>query len=439
MTRMTVPEIIERKRDGRECTAAELQTLIGGLLDGSVPPYQVSAWLMAVLFRGMTPGETATFTRLMMESGEILDLSDVPGVKVDKHSTGGVGDKISIPLAPAVAACGVPIPMISGRGLGHTGGTLDKLESIPGLRTDLDIAAFRRVLADVGFAIIGANESLAPADARLYALRDVTGTVPSVPLITASILSKKYAAGVDALVLDVKAGSGAFMRRPGEAEELARTLVEVSRVLGKRATALVTAMDRPLGRAVGNALEIVESLDVLEGGGPDDVRELTVALGGEMLRLAATEGELDRVEARRRVAGALDDGSARERFGRWVEAQGGDPRALEDGGGGLPRAPVVRTVESPGPGWLAAIDTREVGLAANSLGAGRSKVGDAVDPAVGFVFQARPGERVDEGTPLVEVHARTEADAERAGRRVVDAMRFSKERPELEPLVRGET
>jgi pyrimidine-nucleoside phosphorylase len=429
---MNIPELIERKREGGENTAAELEALIAGLLDGSVPPYQVSAWLMAVLFRGMTRHETAEFTRLMMESGEVLDLSDLPGVKTDKHSTGGVGDKISIPLAPAVAACGGVIPMISGRGLGHTGGTLDKLESIPGLRTDLDGAGFRRVLDAVGYSIIGANASLAPADSRLYALRDVTGTVPSVPLITASILSKKYAAGVDALVLDVKTGSGAFMRRREDAEELARTLVEVSSELGKRATALVTSMDCPLGRAVGNALEVVESVEILRGGGPPDVRELTVALGAEMLCLA--DGA-DCAEARGRVARALDDGSAHQRFLAWVEAQGGDPRSLEDPVAGLPAAPIVHTVLAPGPGWLSAVDTREVGLATNALGAGRAVVGDEVDPAVGCVFRAIRGDRVEEGQPLVDVHARTEEDAERAGRRILDALRFSEESPEPVPRV----
>ncbi len=444
---MTIPEIIERKREGFENSPAELDALIRGLLDGTVPPYQVSAWLMAVLFRGMAPSETANFTRLMMESGEILDLSDLPGVKVDKHSTGGVGDKISIPLAPAVAVCGVTIPMISGRGLGHTGGTLDKLESIPGLRTDLDAAGFRRVLDDVGFSVISASASLAPADSRLYALRDVTGTVPSIPLITASILSKKYAAGVDALVLDVKSGSGAFMRRPEDADELARTLVEVSTEMGKRATAFVTAMDRPLGAAVGNALEIVESVDVLKGGGPADVRELTVALGAEMIHLAeggaagaaagGAEPDSATDDARARIEAVLDDGSAFERFLAWVEAQGGDARTLDDPARTLPSAPIVRPVPSPGPGWLATVDTREVGLAANALGAGRTQVGDAVDPAVGFLFRVRPGEEVAEGQTLVEVHARTDADADHAARRLVDAFGFSEERPVISALIRS--
>jgi pyrimidine-nucleoside phosphorylase len=431
---MNFPEVIERKRDGRENTREELAGLIAGLIDGSVPPYQISAWLMAVLFRGMVERETATFTRLMMESGEILDLSRLPGVKTDKHSTGGVGDKVSIPLAPAVASAGVVIPMVSGRGLGHTGGTLDKLESIPGLRTDLDVEAFRRVLERTGFAIIGSNASLAPADSRLYALRDVTGTVPSVPLITASILSKKFAAGVDALVLDVKTGSGAFMRGSEEAGELARVLVEVSRQLGKRATAFVTSMERPLGRAVGNALEIAESVEVLRGGGPEDVRELVLALGAEMIRLAEGASE---EEGRRRVERALAEGTAYDLFLRWVEAQGGDPVTLEDPERGLPRAPVVRSLECPAAGWLAAMDTREVGLAANALGAGRTRVGEAIDPAVGFRFRVRTGERAETGDPLVEIHARTEKDAEIAERRLLGAMAFSERRPEIPPLVRS--
>jgi pyrimidine-nucleoside phosphorylase len=429
---MSIPEIIEKKRDGRENTTEEFAALVNGLLDRSVPDYQLSAWLMAVLFRGMTRAETASFTRLMMESGRVLDLSDLPGIKVDKHSTGGVGDKITLPLAPAAAAAGVTVPMISGRGLGHTGGTLDKLETIPGLQTDLDPEDFRRVVRDVGFAIIGAGRDLAPADQRLYALRDVTGTVPSIPLITASILSKKYAAGVDALVLDVKTGSGAFMRDWYGAKELARTLVAVSEAMGKRATAFVTSMDQPLGNAVGNALEVKEAISVLRGEGPEDVTTLVGLLGAEMVRMAGLAES--RVAARSLVEEAIATGEALERFRRWVAAQGGDPRAL-DRADGLPQAPVVRDVPCPGSGYLAEIDTREVGLAANRLGAGRVRLGDAVDPAVGFVFRARLGDPLQKGQPIAEVHARNVEDAARASRRLEGALRLAVHPPQVRPLV----
>lgn len=422
---MNVPELIERKRDGGEASAEELADLIRGLLDGSIPEYQVSAFLMAVVFQGMTPHETAALTRLMMESGEVLEFPDLPGRMVDKHSTGGVGDKVSIPLAPAVASCGARIPMISGRGLGHTGGTLDKLESIPGLGTTLDASAFRRVLEDVGFAIVAAGPELAPADSRLYALRDVTGTVPSVPLITASILSKKYAAGVDALVLDVKCGSGAFMRTREDATRLARTLVEVSREMGKSARAVVTNMEGPLGRAVGNALEIRESIEVLKGEGPADVRELVLTLGAQMLVLGGISP--DGAAARARMEEAVASGAALECFGRWIAAQGGDAAVLDDPSR-LPAAPIVRAVGAPQDGWLEGMDTREVGFAANALGAGRTRVGDDVDPAVGFVFRTRIGDRVQAGEIFVEVHARNEASADDAERRLLATCRWSEAR-----------
>ncbi len=429
---MNVPEILERKRDGGELSTAQIEALLAGLLDGSIPDYQISAWLMAVQFRGMSRRETADLTRLMMRSGEVLTWPDLPGLPVDKHSTGGVGDKISIPLAPAAAACGAFVPMISGRGLGHTGGTLDKLESIPGLRTALDVPELRRLVKAHGFAIAGASARLAPADARLYALRDVTGTVPSIPLITASILSKKLAAGIEFLVLDVKSGSGAFLRDPMEARTLARTLVDVCAATGKRAVAFLTSMDQPLGQAVGNALEIRESMDVLEGGGPADVVELVVALGGAMLEGAGIER--DPGAARRKIADVLTSGAARERFLAWVAAQGGDARRLERGEG-LASAPVVREIEAPRNGVIAAIDAREVGFAANALGAGRAKVGDAVDPSVGFRFRARLGDRVSLGDPLVQVHAPSQEGANEATRRVLAAFRFEDDGTTPAPLV----
>jgi pyrimidine-nucleoside phosphorylase len=429
---MTLPEILEGKRDGRANSAEELATLVHGAVDGSVPDYQIAAWLMAVYFRGMSSRETADFTRLMMTSGEVLDLADVPGVKVDKHSTGGVGDKISIPLAPLVASAGVTVPMISGRGLGHTGGTLDKLESIPGLTTSLDPSAFRRVLREVGFVIAGAGMSLAPADARLYALRDVTGTVPSIPLIVASILSKKFAAGVDALVLDVKCGAGAFMRREEDARALARALVDVSAGLGKRATALMTSMYEPLGRAVGNALEVRESLEVLRGRGPIDVVELTLALGAQMTVLAGVAADVS--SGRSLLVRKLGDGSALETFARWIARQGGDAKVVEDDAR-LPRAALVQEIPSTADGWIASIDAREVGLAANALGAGRMRLGDPVDPAVGFVLHATRGDAVRRGQPIAEVHARSQNTAREAQERFARAVAYSTDAPAPRPHI----
>lgn len=429
---MSLPEIIERKRDGLENTTDEIAGLVRGAVDGGAPDYQIAAWLMAVYFRGMSPRETADLTRLMMESGDVLELGDLPGVKVDKHSTGGVGDKISIPLAPLVASAGVTVPMISGRGLGHTGGTLDKLESIPGLTTALDASTFRRIVREAGFAIASAGASLAPADARLYALRDVTGTVPSVPLIVASILSKKYAAGVEALVLDVKAGAGAFMREEKDARVLASTLVEVSRAMGKRARAIVTSMHEPLGRAVGNALEVAESIDVLKGGGPPDVVELTLALGAEMTVLAGVASDV--AAGRALLARKIASGEALESFRRWITLQRGDASVVEDTSR-LPRAPVVREVSSPRDGFVDAIDAREVGLAANALGAGRTRLGDDVDPAVGFVLRVSRGDRVGRGDAIADVHARSEDAAHRAAERLTSCVTLSERPPTPRPLV----
>ncbi|HET9886000.1 MAG TPA: thymidine phosphorylase [bacterium] len=429
---MNIPEIIERKRDGEENSPQELEALVCGVLKKSIPDYQISAWLMAVLFRGMTPRETATLTKLMMHSGEVLDLHELSGVKVDKHSTGGVGDKITIPLAPAAAACGAVIPMISGRALGHTGGTLDKLESIPGLRTNLEIDAFLRIVKDTGFAIAAAGSDLARADAKLYQLRDVTGTVPSIPLITASILSKKYAAGVEALVLDVKSGSGAFLREPEEARRLAETLTGVSREMGKKARAYITSMDQPLGEAVGNALEIRESMAVLEGSGPDDVTKLVEILGGALLELAGIEKNSD--SARGKIRAAIESGQARERFLAWVAAQNGDVRALEKQDG-LAQAPVVREARASKSGKIASIDVREIGYAANELGAGRGKMGDSIDPAVGFKMRARLSSAVRAGDVLAEIHARSEDAAAIAAQRVANAVRIEDDAGPAPPLV----
>jgi pyrimidine-nucleoside phosphorylase/thymidine phosphorylase len=398
---MRAYEVIHAKRDGRSIAPEDLAALVDGFTRGEIPDYQMSAFCMAVFFRGMDDREVGALTGAMLRSGDVLDLSDVPGAKVDKHSTGGVGDKVSLALAPLAAACGVKVPMISGRGLGHTGGTLDKLEAIPGFRTDLPVETFRALVRDVGACLIGQTARLAPADKRLYALRDVTATVESIPLIAASIMSKKLAEGIDGLVLDVKVGSGAFMKTREDARALARTLAAIGRGMGKAVSAFLTDMSQPLGRAVGNALEVVETVELLRGGGPADLREVTVELTAEMLVLARVAA--DRPAARRRVEAALADGSGLARLEDIVRAQGGDPAALRDPAR-LPRAPRTYEVRAPAAGVLEAVDAEAIGLAAVALGAGRARVDDRVDPAVGLVVHRRIGDRLERGEPLCTVH-----------------------------------
>jgi pyrimidine-nucleoside phosphorylase len=394
-------ELIHRKRDGGRLTPAELHALIAGYVAGEIPDYQLAAFCMAVFFRGLDEEETGALTDAMLRSGDVLDLSALPGVKVDKHSTGGVGDKISLPLAPLAAACGVKVPMVSGRGLGHTGGTLDKLEAIPGFRVDLPVERFVELVRDHGLGLIGQTARIAPADKRLYALRDVTATVESIPLIAASIMSKKLAEGIDALVLDVKVGRGAFMKTRDDARRLALALVGIGRRMGKRVTALLTTMDQPLGQAVGNALEVVESIELLRGGGPADLRELTVALTAEMVLLARLAPDLP--AARAAVEAAIADGRGLARFRDIVAAQGGDPRAIDDPGR-LPRAAQVIPLEAEADGVVAALDAEAVGLAAMALGAGRARVEDRIDPSVGVVLLRKVGDRVVRGEPLCLVH-----------------------------------
>jgi len=394
-------EVIHRKRDGHPVPPEAVAELVTRYAEGAVPDYQMAAFCMAVFFRGMSEAELQALTGAMLHSGDVLDLSDLPGPKVDKHSTGGVGDKTSLAVAPLAAACGVKVPMVSGRGLGHTGGTLDKLESIPGFQIHLPVERFREVLASVGACMIGQTDRIAPADRKLYALRDLTATVESIPLIAASILSKKLAEGIDGLVLDVKVGSGAFMKRLPEARLLARTLCGLGRGMGKDVTALITDMDQPLGRAVGNALEVKEVLVLLHGGGPADLRELTVALTAEMLLLgsvAATEAE-----ARGRVEQAIADGRGFRKLCEIVEAQGGDPRSLADPGR-LPRAAATLDVGSPTAGRVEAIDAEALGLAAMALGAGRSRIEDRVDPGAGLEVWKKVGDPVDVGESLVTLH-----------------------------------
>jgi pyrimidine-nucleoside phosphorylase len=417
-------ELIRKKRDGERLDAGELRAFVAGVTDGTIPDYQAAAMLMAIFFRGLADDELAAWADAMLRSGDVLDLSAIPRVKVDKHSTGGVGDKISLPLAPAVAACGVAVPMVSGRGLGHTGGTLDKLESIPGFQVNLPVERFQAIVAEVGCCLIGQTERIAPADRKLYALRDVTGTVESIPLIASSIMSKKLAEGIDALVLDCKVGSGAFMKSIDRARELARTIQAIGRAAGKKVTAVLSNMDQPIGRAVGNALEVVESIDVLKGGGPADTRGLTVALGAEMLALA---GEASVDDGARRIERALDDGTALTTFRRMVTSQGGDLDAVRT-------APSRRDVTADRAGFVAAIDAQEIGMAALVLGGGRRKKEDAIDPGVGLLIHGRLGDRVEKGQPLATLVHR-DAGVDEAAARAQRAFAVADRAPAAQPLV----
>lgn len=414
--------VIARKRDGHALTRAEIQAFVRGATDGSWADYQLSALLMAIFLRGMTPEETAHYTDAMMRSGVVADLSAVPGIKVDKHSTGGVGDKISIPLAPMVVACGVPVPMISGRGLGHSGGTLDKLESIPGFRTDLSLPAYGAQVVRVGCALIGQTKDLAPADKKLYALRDVTATVECIPLICGSILSKKLAEGIDALVLDVKFGRGAFMKSKAEARQLAEALVNVGRAGGKKVRAVLTAMDQPLGRTVGNALEVAESIACLRGEGPADVMEVTYTLGAHMLVLGGVAR--DEAEARQKLAAVVANGKALAKLREIVVAQGGDGRAIDDPTR-LPRAQWQVPLRAERAGFVTDVDAMGVALAALRLGAGRARAEDKVDPAVGVGALVKMGERVEAGATLAVIHANDQVALAEATRMLVPAIIIS--------------
>ncbi len=430
---MSPYEIIHRKRDGRAISPEDIGALVDGFTRGAIPEYQMAAFCMAVFFRGMDDAETLALTEAMLQSGDVLDLSGVPGAKVDKHSTGGVGDKVSLALAPLAASCGVKVPMISGRGLGHTGGTLDKLEAIPGFRTDLPVERFRELVASVGACLVGQTARLAPADRKLYALRDVTATVESIPLIAASIMSKKLAEGIDALVLDVKVGSGAFMKRLEDARALAAALSRIGRGMGKRVTTLLTDMDRPLGRAVGNALEVAEAVEILRGGGPADLRALTVELTAEMLLLGGAAAGLS--GARAAVEAAIADGRGLAKLREIVRAQGGDVRAVDDPTR-LPRAPTTRPVPSPTAGFVEVLDTEAIGLAAVALGAGRVRAEDRVDPAVGLLVEKKPGDRVAEGEPLCIVHQGAAGEPfDRIAARISAAYRIGPAAPPPKPLV----
>jgi pyrimidine-nucleoside phosphorylase len=391
-------QLIRKKRDGGALDDAEIRAFIAGVTDGSIPDYQVSAMTMAIFFQGLGERELATWADAMTRSGDVIDLSAVARPKIDKHSTGGVGDKISIPLAPAVAACGVAVPMVSGRGLGHTGGTLDKLESIPGFRVDLPVETFKKLVAELGCCLIGQTARIAPADKRLYALRDVTATVESLPLIASSIMSKKLAEGIDGLVIDCKVGRGAFVKTIERARELCALMRAIGARNGKKIACVLTDMDAPIGRTIGNALEIRESIEVLRGGGPVDTRELVAVLGGEMLALAGI------ADGRARIETALKDGSALEKFRQIVKAQGGDPRVCDSPGSVLPKAK-TRDELTLRPGRIVAIDSEALGIAALILGAGRRTKDDVIDPSAGLVVDAYLGEVIEPGAaPQIVLH-----------------------------------
>jgi pyrimidine-nucleoside phosphorylase len=425
-------ELIKSKRDGHALAAGDIRAFLDGYTKGEVTDYQMSAMCMAVFFRGLDPVELGAWTRAMLESGEVLDLSDSPGVKVDKHSTGGVGDKVSLSLAPLAAACGVPVPMISGRGLGHTGGTLDKLESIPGFRVDLSVPDYRRLVREVGACLIGQTATLAPADKKLYALRDVTATVDCIPLIASSIMSKKLAEGIDALVLDVKVGSGAFMKTQDQARTLAKTMIGIGNEMGKRVVALLTDMDQPLGRAVGNSLEVIEAVEMLRGHAPADYTELTLALTAEMLVLGGKARDIN--EARAKLHQAMASGAAEKKLCDIVRAQSGDPAAITDLSK-LPRARHTTPVAAPRAGFVTHIDSEAIGLAAMTLGAGRAKTTDVIDPAVGFMLERKVGQRVEAGAPLVTIHFNDDAKLAEVKARVLAAYTVGDVAPAPRPLV----
>ena len=433
---MTALEIIRRKRDGEAHPPEEIAFLVEGAARGSIPDYQLSAWLMAVRLRGMTDGEIRELTLAMARSGRLLDLSSIPGRKVDKHSTGGVGDKATLVVAPMVAACGVPVAKLSGRALGHSGGTLDKLEAIPGFRVDLTIDAFIAQVRDVGIAIAGQTADIAPADKVLYALRDTTATVDSVPLIASSVMSKKLAAGADAIVLDVKSGRGAFSGTVDDAERLAVALVAIGAGAGRETVAFVTDMEQPLGRAVGNALEVREAIDTLAGRGPAELEALSLRLGAEMLRCAGLKGDLADHEGA--LKDAIRSGRALATFRRLVAAQGGDPRVCDDPDR-LPAAPVRQTAASPRDGSVRGVDALEIGLASKALGAGRDRKDDPIDYAVGIVLQKKVGDTVLAGEPLAVVHAQSADRARAAAGRVGRAFTIGERTPARPLLLRRVT
>ncbi|MCL2725223.1 MAG: thymidine phosphorylase [Polyangiaceae bacterium] len=430
----TLVELLAAKRDGEALTDAEIRHLMASFADGTLPDYQMTAFLMAVFFRGLDDAETVALTEAMLHSGSVVDLTSIPGIKIDKHSTGGVGDKVSICLAPLVAACGVPVPMVSGRGLGHTGGTLDKLEAIPGFRTDLSADDFARTVGTVGTCMIGQTKEIAPADRRIYALRDVTATVESIPLIVASILSKKLAEGIDGLVLDVKVGNGAFMKNEMCGRELAEKLVAVGTRAGKKVVALLTRMDAPLGVAVGNAIETREALEVLHGGGPADLVECTLMLGAEMLVLGDKAKDL--TEAMAKLRKVMANGSAARVMEKMIEAQGGDARVVSKPAL-LEVAREVVEVKAPQGGFVTGVNARAIGLASVAMGAGRTRANQIVDHAVGLAMDAKPGDAVHKGQVVARLFVRDRARGEALADRVAAAFRYGACAETPGPLLMG--
>ncbi len=431
---MRMYDIIMKKRNGGELSREEIRFFIERYTSGEIPEYQASALMMAIYFQKMTQRETFELTMAMAESGDMLDLSGIAGVKVDKHSTGGVGDKTSLALAPLAAACGIPVAKMSGRGLGHTGGTIDKLESFPGFTTSLTTKQFVENVNRVGIAIMGQTADLAPADKKLYALRDVTATVDNLSLIASSIMSKKLAAGADAIVLDVKTGSGAFMKSEEDAFALAREMARIGRSAGRNTIAVVSDMNQPLGRTVGNALEVREAIETLRGEGPEDFQELVLTLGVQMLLAGGIARE--EKEARASLERAITDGSALRKMAEFIEAQGGDPGAVYDTEK-LPAAKLVRPISAPRSGYVKQIACDEVGICSMMLGGGRETKEDEIDLSVGFELRKKVGDRVEKGEPLAILHANDQAKAEEAEKRFVRAYLIGEEEPEPPVLIKG--
>src|SRR6266852_3345721 len=432
-TRMRAVDLIRKKRDSGELSREEIDFLISGYTRGEIPDYQMASWLMAAWIRGLNRAEIASLTEAMLYSGEVVNLSDLPGKKVDKHSTGGVGDKTSLILAPIVAAGGLTVPMISGRGLGHTGGTLDKLEAIPGFNTALSLGEFRRVLRDCGMGLIGQTAEIAPADKKIYALRDVTSTVENVGLICASIMSKKMAEGIDALVLDVKVGSGAFMKREEEAVDLAEVMIETGKRMGKKVVALITDMDQPLGRAAGHANEVAESIEVLKGRGPADLRELSLELSAWMFYLGERTENVE--EGRRLAETMIAGGQAKEKLRQGIRLQGGDARVIDEPDR-LPQSRFHVHVLSPATGYISSTNCQQFGIALAILGGGREKKEDAIDHAVGLEFHKRIGDRVEQGEPLATIHYNADARLTEAKTMIAASYLIGQEVPKKPALIR---
>ncbi len=429
---MRAYDLIHKKRVGEQLSAAEIRFLVEGYTAGEIPDYQISAWLMAIFFQGMDAQETAELTMAMVESGERLDLSPIPGVKIDKHSTGGVGDTTTLVLAPLVAAAGVPVAKMSGRSLGHTGGTIDKLEAIPGFKTELTLAEFINNVNSIGVAIAGQTGNLTPADKKLYALRDVTATVDSIPLIASSVMSKKIAAGCEGIVLDVKSGEGAFLKSLEQSRQLARAMVAIGQEVGRRVMAVLTDMNQPLGWAIGNALEVKEAIKTLQGNGPPDLEDLCLTLGANMLWLAGRVSAYE--QGYRLLKDLLESGKALEQFSKLITAQGGDSRIVEDLNL-LPIAQHIVAVRSEQSGYISSITASQIGLTAMAIGAGRSTKEDVIDPAVGVVLNKKVGQPVEKGEPLAFIHLNKQTGQEQALAGIANSFRISDEQPEQRGLI----